>query len=368
MSTEIFQANRLFISYAHADNNLFNDAVKSLVDDLKGFYSMKTGNELVAFFDRESIGWGDNWRLQIDGELENAAIFMPVITMQYFNRPACREELNAFNQSARRIGAQYLILPVVISGSASIKSDHPIPEVATIESLQYRNLEEAFLAGPGTQEWRRAVNGLADELIEVISRAELAAQESVQRVSPVGSVVSEPDEDADFLADMAELEGALPRIEREIEKVLGDLTSWSQVVQESTSRVTPGLSAQQMRAASISVAESLKGPSEVLQSSGVQLAESVEQVDALINSIKDQISQLPDSEQRESLMKLVTPSQEAEDLREVVSSMAELLDNMTSVEVMSAALRKSLKPARIGITKIQDAVRIVDRWGRDASN
>ncbi|MFI8301942.1 toll/interleukin-1 receptor domain-containing protein [Streptomyces sp. NPDC085927] len=364
MSTEIFQANRLFISYAHADNNLFNDAVKSLVDDLKGFYSMKTGNELIAFFDRESIGWGDNWRSQIDGELENAGIFMPVITMQYFNRPACRDELNAFNQSAKRIGAQYLILPVVIAGSNLIREGHPIPEVATIESLQYRNLEEAFLAGPGTQEWRRAVNGLADELISVISRAELAAPEPAHRERSGDSPGSEPDEDADFLADVAELEEMFPHIEQETVQVLADLTSWSEAVQDNTSRFNPGLSAQQMRVTSISVAEKLKSPSESLQASGVKLAESVEQADALINSIKDQISQFQDQEQREALMKIVTPSQGTEDLREVVESMATLLNNMTSVEVMSSALRKSLKPARIGITKIQDAVRIVDRWGQ----
>ncbi|MFE3430067.1 toll/interleukin-1 receptor domain-containing protein [Streptomyces sp. NPDC059171] len=364
MSTEIFQANRLFISYAHADNNLFNDGVKSLVDDLKGFYSMKTGNELIVFFDRESIGWGDNWRSQIDGELENAAIFMPVITMQYFNRPACRDELNAFNQSAKRIGAQYLILPVVISGANSIRADHAIPEVATIESLQYRNLEEAFLCGPGTQEWRRSVSGLADELIAVISRAEQEAPAITHRDKSGGTTTSEPDDDADFLSAMVELEGMLPDVTQETEQVLEDLKLWSEAVQENTSRVTPGLSAQQMRIISISIAEKLKSPSQALQLSGVKLAETTERADALMNSIKEQIAQVQNPEQRESLTKLMTMSQESDNLREVVDSMAELLDDMTSVEVMSAALRKSLKPARIGITKIQDAVRIVDRWGQ----
>ncbi|CAL9289507.1 toll/interleukin-1 receptor domain-containing protein [Streptomyces sp. SudanB66_2053] len=366
MSTEIAQASKLFVSYAHSDNDLFGDAVKSLVDDLKGFYSIKTGNELVVFFDRESIGWGDNWRSQIDGELENASIFMPVITMQYFNRPACRDELNAFNQSAKRIGAQYLILPVVIAGANFIRADHSIPEVATIESLQYRNLEEAFLAGRGTQEWRRAVSGLADELIELISRAEMTAPEPAHRDIPGGSDTADsgPDEDGDFLADMAELEEMFPNIQRETEQVLSDLNSWTEAVQDNSSRMKPGLSAQQMRAASASVAAKLKAPSEALQDSGVKLAESVERADALINSIKEQISQLEDEEQRESLLKHVTPSQDSEDLHGVVDSMAGILESMQPVEVMSAALRKALKPARIGITKIQDAVRTVDRWGQ----
>lgn len=59
------------------------------------------------------------------------------------------------------------------------------------------------------------------------------------------------------------------------------------------------------------------------------------------------------------------PADRSTDLNEVANNMAELLDSMTSVEMMSAPLRKSLKPARIGITKIQDAARIVNRWLTD---
>lgn len=365
MSSDISQANRLFISYAHVDNDLFDDAVKSLVEDLKGFYSMKTGNELHVFFDRESIGWGENWRSQIDGELENAAIFMPVVTMQYFNRPACRDELNAFNQSARRIGAQYLILPVVVAGANSIRADHPIPEVATIESLQYRNLEGAFLLGRGTSEWRNAISALADELIVLIGRAELSASEAFRGEKQSSEkLVEDPDAAGDFLEDIVELEEMFPNIERKTEEVLENLKSWTDEVQVAASQMKPGLSVRQMRTISISVAEKLNLPSKALQESGVELAESVERADALINSIKQQVSQLQEQKQRDALIKLVTPSQETEDLREVVKTMAEILDSMTPVELMSAALRKSLKPARIGITKIQDSVRIVDRWSR----
>jgi hypothetical protein len=365
MNTAISQANRLFVSYAHADNKLFDDAVKSLADDLKGFYVAKTGNDLSVFFDRESIGWGDDWRSQIDGELENAAIFMPVITMQYFNRPACRDELNAFNQSAKRLGAQYLILPVVIAGANAIRADHPIPEVAAIEALQFRNLEEAFLAGRGTPEWRRALSSLTDELISLISRAELAAPEPTSSDLSSGGPDGSLDDDSDFLTSMTELGELTPVLTQEVEQVLSDLNEWTEVVTKNSSRVNPGLSVQQMRAASIAIANQLKIPSERLHDSGVKLADTVEKADAVMNSIKDQISQMPSQEERESLKRLVIGAQGPGDLREVVVNMAELLDSMVPVEVMSAPLRKALKPARIGITKIQDAVRVVDRWGKE---
>ena len=365
MNTEISQSNRLFISYAHADNKLFDDAVKSFADDLKGFYAAKTGNDLSVFFDRESIGWGDDWRSQIDGELKNAAIFMPVITMQYFNRPACRDELNAFNQSAKRLGAQYLILPVVISGANSIRADHPIPEVATIEALQYRNLEDVFLAGQGTPDWRKALGGLTDELISLISRAELVAPEARQKNLPDIGPAGSPDDDSDFLTSMAELEVLSTVLTQEIEQVLNDLHTWTEAVTENSSRVRPGLTAQEMRVTSIAIADQLRIPSEKLHDSGVKLADTVAKADAVMNSVKDQISQVPSQEEKENLKRMVWGVQQPDDLNEGVNNMAGVLDSMASVEVMSAPMRKSLKPARIGITKIQDAMRVVDRWGKD---
>jgi hypothetical protein len=365
VNAQIAQGNRLFVSYAHADNVLFDDAVKSFTDDLKGFYAAKTGNDLSVFFDRESIGWGNDWRSQIDGELKNAAIFMPIITMQYFNRPACRDELNAFDQSAKRLGAQYLILPIVIAGADMIKADHPIPEVATIEALQYRNLEEAFLAGRGSAEWRRALSALTDELISVISRAEVSVPDRAPRELVVDASQGELDDDRDFLTDMGELEDLVPILTHEIEQVLADLNAWGEVALENQSKVSPGLTAQQMRATSIVIAEQFKAPSQKLHDSGVKLAGTVEKTDAVMNSIKEQISRMPSQEERDSLKALVLGAQTPTDLHDTVRSMGELLESMASVEVMSAPLRKSLRPARIGITKVQDAVRIVDRWGRN---
>lgn len=362
VDTEISQVNRLFVSYAHADNKLFDDAVKSFAEDLKGFYVAKTGNDLTVFFDRESIGWGDDWRSQIDGELENAAIFMPIITMQYFNRPACRDELNAFNQSAKRLGSQYLILPVVITGADAIRADHPIPEVSAIEALQYRNLEEAFLSGRGASEWRRALSSLTDELISVISRAEFSAP----GVSLKGTPESDPlDDESDFLTSMTEMGELTSTLTKEAELVMSDLGSWTEVVRVNSERIKPGLTPQEMRIVSISIAEQFRAPSERLHDSGVSLAGTVEKADAVMSSIMEQISRLPNEEEKESLKRLVMSAEGPSDLREAATSMGELLESMVSVEVMSAPLRKSLKPARIGISKIQDAIRVVDRWGRD---
>ncbi|MFD9142571.1 toll/interleukin-1 receptor domain-containing protein [[Kitasatospora] papulosa] len=365
MNTIISPSNRLFVSYAFADDELFDDAVRTFADDLKRFYTVKTGNELSVFFARESIGWGDNWRSRIDRELENASIFMPIITMQYFNRPACRDELNTFNQGALRLGTQYLILPVVIAGARAIKSDHPIPEVATIKALQYKNLEDPFLAGPGTPEWRRALSSLTDDLIDLISRGEKAAP----ALAPAGAgEVDRGDhhDESDLLASMAELEDIVPAMADGAEQVLGDLNTWSDAVTRATKNIKPGLTARQMQVASLSVAAQLKEPSDALHDSGVKFAETAEKADAVMNAASDQISRMPTQEGRSDMEKLLAPMRQPNNLREVVANMAKLLESMETVEIFSAPLRNSLKPARIGITKTQDAVRVIDRWSKEA--
>ncbi|MFJ9735808.1 TIR domain-containing protein [Streptomyces sp. NPDC101171] len=363
MSTPFAQTNRLFVSYAHADNNLFDDAVASFVRDLQGFYAAKTGNELSVFFDRESIGWGEEWREAIDTELRNASIFMPIITMQYFNRPACRDELNAFHGSAGRLNARYLILPVVISGAKSISADHPIPEVATIESLQHRNLEDVFIAGPGTGEWRRAISDLTDELISIISKAEAAMTETAASEAQVPEM-SGFDEDDDFLETVAEIEALTPQMESELTQALTDLQVWSEVATESMEGFGPGKSTQQLRAASMLMADRIREPSKQLQKSGIRLAASAEVADAAMSALVRQISQVQAPEAKEMAQKIVVSTKSgSSELRTVTQQMSEFLNMLTLIELMSAPLRKAIKPARIGITKIQDAVRVVDRWG-----
>lgn len=85
-----------FISYRRVDNDDFGGAVDRLASDLKAVYAAKTGGQLQLFVDRESIGWGADWRDAIRTSVECATVFMPVITMRYFQSNQCCEELQSF--------------------------------------------------------------------------------------------------------------------------------------------------------------------------------------------------------------------------------------------------------------------------------
>ncbi|MFE3662878.1 TIR domain-containing protein [Streptomyces sp. NPDC059164] len=358
------QGNRIFVSYAHLDDELLNQAVEHFTNDLKSFYAAKTGSQLEVFFDRDSIGWGADWRKRIDGELRGASIFMPIITMQYFNRPACREELNAFYGSAKLLDAGFLVLPIVILGAGGITADHPMPEVRLIESIQFENLEDAFLCGRGTKEWRQGLARIADKLLDIISRAEEKLAPSVRP----GDVPDAPegDEDFDYFEHVEQLEVIGGRLLPEMRNAERDLMLWCEVVQEQLRYFTPSSPAA-MRTRSIAMAEAVRGPSVELQESASVLAESVTQADALMRSIVGQLAGVRTKEaskMADEFIKSITQS--SGDMREFSDGLVEILGMLKTMEILSVPLRKSLKPGRVGFAKIQDVVNTIEGWGKIA--
>ncbi|MDX6760508.1 toll/interleukin-1 receptor domain-containing protein [Streptomyces sp. F8] len=354
------QANRIFVSYAHLDDELLNQAVEHFTHDLKAFYAAQNGGHLEIFFDRDSIGWGSDWRRRIDDDLRGASIFMPVITMQYFNRPACREELNAFYASAELLGAEFLILPVVILGAARITADHSMPEVRLIESIQFENLEECFIAGRGTREWRQALSRIAEKLGAIIDRAEEKMSSSSEGRSDEVEIAV--DEDFDFLEHAEQLNQIGDRLPGEMEAAEQDLTEWCSIVTAEMQQLGAA-SRSAMRARSIAMAQVIRVPSLKLQDSASTLAGSVSQADALMRAMVGQLNGVRTKEGSELAAKLVRSLTDGStDLRELSSGLVEILGMLKTMELLSVPLRKSIKPGRVGFAKIQDAVTTIDGW------
>lgn len=172
-----------FLSYVHSD-----DAILGVVEDFKtsleSFAHSDRGRRLEVFLDRQSIGWGDDWQEKIREGVSGAMIFMPLLTRRYFESTACREELLAFHNGADELSATELLLPVVMLGRSFIRVDSDDHVVHIVASHQYRNLQEAVLAGPGTAEWRRALLGLANDLVDAVERVEAKFEPSPDDPTP----------------------------------------------------------------------------------------------------------------------------------------------------------------------------------------
>src|SRR5437764_14013106 len=115
------------------------------------------GRTLEIFVDRDTIGWGDDWQEGIEQAIAGAIVFMPVVTRQYFDRPACREELLTFYNEAQRLGVTSLLLPVVILGHSYISTDSTDVASRIIAERQYRDLKATWIDGPQSARWRQTI-------------------------------------------------------------------------------------------------------------------------------------------------------------------------------------------------------------------
>src|SRR6476620_9345231 len=60
-----------------------------------------TGNrDFTIFQDVDGIGLGEDWRDKLADSIAGSVFFVPVITALYFTSPACRDELERFQQHA----------------------------------------------------------------------------------------------------------------------------------------------------------------------------------------------------------------------------------------------------------------------------
>lgn len=165
-----------FLSYAHGD-----EANLSFIDEfssaLKYFCFADRGRRIEVFVDHESIGWGEDWRESIRASIRGALVFIPIVTLDYFTRPRCREELLLFHDTASRLGVAELLLPVIVLGERSITSENSDQAVQIIAQRQYRSFREAVVSGTQSATWRRAILGLANDLVDAVEVAELRLED-----------------------------------------------------------------------------------------------------------------------------------------------------------------------------------------------
>lgn len=127
-----------FLSYKREDNEDLGGVVDRIRADLSGWYAAHTGKSLRVFIDRESIGWGEDWRQKIRESVERATVFVPAVSMRYFTSQNRREELMSFYNNAEQLGVTELLLPIVLMGEDQIRADDPREEVRLIERVNHK--------------------------------------------------------------------------------------------------------------------------------------------------------------------------------------------------------------------------------------
>ena len=102
-----------FLSYTRPDDRFFGGNITAMCQVLELGVQVVTGNrDFTIFQDVDGIGLGEDWRDKLADAIAGSVFFVPVITALYFTSPACRDELERFQQHEASLGRKDLILPI----------------------------------------------------------------------------------------------------------------------------------------------------------------------------------------------------------------------------------------------------------------
>lgn len=372
-----------FISYARDDDDEF-EFVTPFVSRLKAMVRVKFGRDLNCFVDKQEIGWGEEWRERLRESVDAATLFIPFITATYLGRPHCRDEFLTFLSKAQARNVPDLILPILPFRTSIIAPGSSDEIVQFVESHQYKVIEEGLLAGRGSPEWNQTMAGIADDLWTAVSRAEAALTAELERLSEssqsldltretgdgggdAGTALDLHDEAPGFFDLMGEMNDSLHVMTKEAEAIGPAIQELGIVVHENP---TPNgqSSPQKLQVWAISLARLLGEPSREIEQHGRGLFNAVKRFDQSLTEMQDLARLSGHDEMRRSVEEGISGLKSRfseQDLREVESTMRQLLESMRPAEVMSVALRKALRPARNGLTRVDDSLRLLSAWEAD---
>jgi TIR domain-containing protein len=134
-----------FFSYARHDDGATNGLLSRIRLKFETEVRAFAGDdELEIFQDTDDIEPGDIWEQKLRDAIDESAFFIPVLTPYYFNRPACRRELEAWLTNYRTPNLRRRILPMDFvpltrrSGNGSPKD----PLRVELDKLQHVNISK----------------------------------------------------------------------------------------------------------------------------------------------------------------------------------------------------------------------------------
>jgi hypothetical protein len=352
---------RVFLSYAQADD-LVLEFIVPFTAALKHLTNADHGRDLDIFIDRESVGWGEDWRTAIRSSIDSAMVFMPIITRQYFNRPACREELLTFHSEARALGVTSLLLPVVLLGHSYISADSQDIAARLISERQCRDLKEAWIAGAQSPIWRATIVQLAGELVEAATAAERALTDGI--APPTTGPSQDADDDAPGAAEVSE---ALEHFGEESQRLVTSLADVLNNVPGAMSNPERLLEMSQAdaRRELLDVASQLQPLGAEFQDRGREFESVAVRTDEIMRAYVRYLRESGNDEFLERERASLDGTEEAlEPVADAERYLAEFIEQLRPLEVTSAPMRNSLRGFREGGKAIRGGIAIMRSWPR----
>jgi len=208
---------------------------------LEGEVRSQTGRPFHIFQDRSDIGWGQQWKQRVEESLDAATFLIAIVTPEFFNSAACREEFELFLERERKLGRDNLILPVyyvdspILGNKARYWADPVAREIAARRFADWRKLRFEPFTDPTAG---KTLAQLAQQIVKALEPdrlpgkpVPLAADRSVRQISgraesePAGTVATEATparKNEPPFRDQRLLPGENPDLKIEILNTLGE--------------------------------------------------------------------------------------------------------------------------------------------------
>lgn len=352
-----------FLSYSHTDNEemQFVDAFKK---SLEYFALANRGRRLEVFLDRHSISWGEDWSHSIRQSVLGATVFVPIVTLSYFQSSWCRQELLLFYKSADSLGVTELLLPIVVFGQQAINAESDDEVARIISARQYKDLQGAFLDGIESATWRKALLDVANSLVDAVESAEKRlpgiVQQAESKAFELNEVSGELPEEQDGLSELNERAADLgPKIAESVGQYIAQVEEVGRVLNDPRSKPKDG--AWDARVFTL-LAARLQKPSEAAAQFGRELEGYCAEADSVIRQVGELLDLAGmDGAKSELAARFVQTAASAQ-LGSTEQAIDELLSSMIAAEVLSVALRKSVRPLRNSLRSVKSASRMIASW------
>lgn len=178
-----------FLSYpSEADED---GDVTWLRERLEKEVRLQTGQrEFRIFQDRRDLQWGDSWRDRIEEAIDGSTYLLPLIQPLFFSSDECCSELQRFAEREAQLGRNDLILPVYYISVPNLTESSDEPLKALIARRQYADWRK--LRDEDQPARLRAVRGLAERLVQAISRVPRAKPAPPVAVATTAPIAARP--------------------------------------------------------------------------------------------------------------------------------------------------------------------------------
>lgn len=353
----------VFLSYSHADDRAYSQMTKEFKHLLCHFVHAKSGRRIVTFRDQDDIKWGEPWQERLAREILGAAVFIPMLSANYLESETCRMEFNQFHTAAESLGVPELLLPVLVIDAPAIFHGSSADEIVQVAcARQWEVIEDAVLSNPGSSEWKRTMARLADRFTATYQSAESAlATLGVDELDDAqGSGDVNDDESALGLAElMSDFQEQVADMTKAADQMTPAIAAFGEAA-KSVGELPDRPSPQDIQLWSIRLARAFDTPARQISDAGEQLFEATKAMNGTILRLRHIANEMPSElGLADSYNRMVAP---LSDLGGVRQQMSDLLESMKPAEYMSVPIRKALRPARRGLTRVSDSISLIESW------